>query len=109
MDSNWLHSRSYSNSNVVLSHKGQKDKVLGYRKDFMIPNDLKLYHYWRSSCSWRVRWALNIKKIPYKSIAVNILDGEQKTADFRQRSSMSLVPALQIGEETFAESLAMIE
>lgn len=32
-----------------------------------------LYSYWRSSCSWRVRIALELKKIPYEYQAVNLL------------------------------------
>ncbi|VDO74827.1 unnamed protein product, partial [Haemonchus placei] len=32
-----------------------------------------LYSYWRSSCSWRVRIALNLKKIDYDYKAVNLL------------------------------------
>ena len=40
---------------------------------------IQLYHYWRSSASWRVRWGLEIKKIPHEKISVNLLAavGEQ--------------------------------
>ena len=35
--------------------------------------ELTLFHYWRSSCSWRLRWALAHKTIEYKSVHVNLL------------------------------------
>jgi maleylacetoacetate isomerase len=36
-----------------------------------------LYTYFRSSCSYRVRIALNLKKIQYKSETINLVKGEQ--------------------------------
>jgi hypothetical protein len=36
-----------------------------------------LYSYFRSSCSWRVRIALNLKKIEYKCQPVNLMKEEQ--------------------------------
>ena len=44
----------------------------------MNQEQLTLHHYWRSSCSWRVRWALEYKKIPYGKKHVNLLKAEQK-------------------------------
>ena len=41
---------------------------------------MKLYNYWRSGASWRVRNALSLKGIPYEYIAVNLLKGEQHEA-----------------------------
>lgn len=40
-----------------------------------------LYSYWRSSCSWRVRIGLNLKKIEYDVIPVNLKAGEQCSSD----------------------------
>ena len=45
-------------------------------------SQIKLYHYWRSSCSWRVRWALELKGIAYQSVPVNLLKSEQKQAQY---------------------------
>uniref|UniRef100_A0A803QYU3 GST N-terminal domain-containing protein n=1 Tax=Cannabis sativa TaxID=3483 RepID=A0A803QYU3_CANSA len=39
---------------------------------------LKLYSYWRSSCSFRVRIALNLKGLHYDYEAVNLVKGEQR-------------------------------
>lgn len=38
----------------------------------------KLYNYFQSSASWRVRIALNLKKIKYEYIPINTLKNEQK-------------------------------
>jgi maleylpyruvate isomerase len=74
--------------------------------------NLKLYHYWRSTSSWRVRWALNIKNLDYSLEAVNLLKGEQKSKDHLQRNPLALVPVLKVEDETvhyLAESTAIIE
>ncbi len=70
---------------------------------------LELYHYWRSSCSWRVRWALNHKKIAYKDIAVDLVKGEQRTPEFLAKNPSGFVPCLKIGDRYLSESLAIIE
>ncbi|KAI5707043.1 hypothetical protein M8J75_013851 [Diaphorina citri] len=66
-----------------------------------------LYSYWRSSCSWRVRIALNLKEIPYdiKPISLIKAGGEQHCNEFRDVNPMEQVPALQIDGHTLIESL----
>lgn len=75
--------------------------------------NLTLHHYWRSSSSWRVRWALSYKKIEYKSIAVNLLDDETDKEPYRKINPMGFVPALEVAHESdrkiLTESVAMIE
>ena len=39
---------------------------------------ITLYDYWRSSASYRVRIALNLLRLPYTAIPVNLLEGAQK-------------------------------
>lgn len=74
-----------------------------------------LHGYWRSSSAWRVRIALNFKDVPYKYVAVHLLeDGGQQHADaFRGKNPMRQVPLLEIeeGAETIhlAQSVAIIE
>ena len=70
---------------------------------------LTLYHYWRSSCSWRVRWALACKNVTYQSIAVNILSGEHQQADYLARNPAGFLPALLIDGHCYGESLALID
>ena len=70
---------------------------------------LTLYHYWRSSSSWRVRWALAIKNITYDSVAVNLLKKEHSENNYKQKSKMGFVPCLEIDGKAITESLAIIE
>ena len=78
---------------------------------------LTLYHYWRSSSSWRVRWALAHKGIPCDFVPVDLLNGEAEAEEHRRRNPMGYVPALEISAETnlsiapvmLTESIAMIE
>ncbi len=75
----------------------------------MLPHQLTLYHYWRSSCSWRLRWALEYKKIPYIKKHINLLAGEQKSENYLNVNSAGFVPSLIIDGKNFGESLALIE
>jgi maleylacetoacetate isomerase len=77
---------------------------------------LRLYHYWRSSSSWRVRWAFALKQLECEYVAVNLLEGEQSKSDHLARSPMGLVPTLELvggdalpGGRFLSESLAIIE
>ena len=45
-------------------------------------NSLKLYNHFRSSASYRVRIALNLKGLPYEYISIHLLQGEQRAPDF---------------------------
>ncbi|KCV73331.1 maleylacetoacetate isomerase [Fonticula alba] len=57
---------------------------------------ITLYSYWRSSCSWRVRMALNLKELPYENRPVNlILDGgEQNKEEYEKLNPNRAVPTL---------------
>ncbi len=68
-----------------------------------------LYHFWRSSASQRVRWALAHKGIAYQSVVVDLHAGEQHSADHRARNPMGHVPALDIDGHLLAESVAILE
>lgn len=70
---------------------------------------LKLYGYWRSSASYRVRIALNLKGLSYESIPVNLVAGEQSSSEFDQRNPQHMVPVLMHGERVMRQSLAIIE
>lgn len=56
---------------------------------------LRLYHYWRSSSSWRVRWAFHLKKIECDFVAVDLLTGESETEEHRKRNPLGFVPVLE--------------
>ncbi len=71
---------------------------------------MKLYGYWRSSASYRVRIALALKNIDYDYVAVNLLEGEQKTADYLAIHPNGLVPTLVPDSgEAIVQSLAIME
>lgn len=71
---------------------------------------LKLYTYWRSSASWRVRWALEMKEISFESHPVNLLTGENKSAEHLARNSLGLLPVLEVDNGIYlSESMAILE
>lgn len=71
--------------------------------------EITLYHYWRSSSSWRVRYALELKKIEYKQVAVNLLEREEKRPEYTKLNPNGYVPCLVVDGKALAESLAIIE
>lgn len=71
--------------------------------------DIRLYHYFRSSSSWRVRWALAHKSVPYEAIAVNLLEGAQTHAEYRAANPTGYVPCLVVDGRALGESVAIVE
>ena len=75
---------------------------------------MKLYGYFRSSASWRVRIALNLKGLPHETVPIHLVnDGGQQLSDaYRAINPDRLVPALAIddaGVPPLTQSLAIIE
>lgn len=72
---------------------------------------MKLYSYWRSSASYRVRIGLNLKGIPYDTVPVNLSteDGEQHDAAYAALNPQQLVPTLVDGDTVIGQSLAILE
>jgi maleylacetoacetate isomerase len=71
--------------------------------------DLVLYTYWRSSSAFRVRIALGAKKLPHRSVAVNLLHDENLGAEHIARSPLGHVPCLVVDGVPFVESVAIVE
>ncbi|MBX4924214.1 maleylacetoacetate isomerase [Rhizobium bangladeshense] len=71
--------------------------------------EVVLYDYWRSSASYRVRIALNLLDIDYRTIPINLLDGAHKAADYLRLNPQGLMPTLVIDGKTLTQSLAIIE
>lgn len=69
----------------------------------------KLYSYWRSTASYRVRIALALKGIEYDYIPVNLLDGEQLEAPFKGINPQAQIPVLQIDNALLHQSLAILD
>ena len=70
---------------------------------------MKLYSYWRSSATYRVRIALHLKGLDFDTIPVNLLAGEQHGADHLSRNSLGRVPVLETGSRRLSQSLAILE
>ncbi len=70
---------------------------------------MKLYNYFRSSASYRVRIALALKGLDYDYIAVHLARNEQFNPGFAALSDAKLVPLLQDGENLVSQSLAIVE
>lgn len=72
---------------------------------------LKLYSYFRSSASYRVRIALNIKALPFDYVAVHLLKegGQQLASAFRTLNPDALIPVLEDSGAVLTQSLAIIE
>lgn len=71
----------------------------------------KLYSYFRSSCAYRVRIALNLKGVPYDIIPVHLLKngGEQKSKIYKQINPSNQVPAFVDNGILVAQSMAILE
>lgn len=67
-----------------------------------------LYDYYRSSAAYRVRIALNLKRLKYEQRLVNLLTSEQRSDDYRSLNPAGLVPMLEIDGQRLTQSLAII-
>jgi len=70
---------------------------------------MKLYGYFRSSAAFRVRIALNLKKLDYETAAIHLRRNDQTKPDYLGVNPQGLVPALEDGGRTLIQSLAIIE
>jgi len=59
---------------------------------------VKLFNYWRSSSSYRVRLALHFKALPFEYIAVHLAKGEQHQSAHLERNPLHTVPLLEVEE-----------
>ena len=64
---------------------------------------MKLYGYYRSSATYRLRIILNTKGLDWDYQSVNLLAGEQKNEAFRSLNPLGLVPILDTGEAVLAQ------
>lgn len=71
---------------------------------------MKLYNYFRSSASYRVRIALALKGLPYEYVSVHLAKGEHRQAEYAALSADGLVPLLELPDGTrLSQSLAIME
>lgn len=70
---------------------------------------MKLYNYFRSSASFRVRIALQLKGLNYDYVPVHIAKGDHKKEAYSAVSADLLVPMLETEGERLSQSMAIIE
>ena len=72
---------------------------------------MKLYNYFRSSASYRVRIALNLKGLPYEYEVVHLRrgGGEQLAPAYRALNPQGIIPTLEDNGQVLTQSLAIIE
>jgi maleylacetoacetate isomerase len=85
-------------------------KATSKKEPGMKLNDLTFYDYFRSSASYRVRIALNLKGLQPETITtIDLRTGEQSASPYKTVEPSGLVPSFQFGGKTFGQSLALIE
>jgi maleylpyruvate isomerase len=72
-------------------------------------NTMKLYNFWRSGTSHRLRIALNLKGLTTEYVAVHLAKEEHLKDAFKAVNPQQLVPALDTGSEVLIQSPAIIE
>ncbi|MEL6687520.1 MAG: maleylacetoacetate isomerase [Pseudomonadota bacterium] len=70
---------------------------------------LQLHGYWRSSTSYRLRIALNLKGADYNYVPVNLLEREHQGDAYRAINPHGTVPLLDTGTMKIAQSLTAID
>lgn len=71
---------------------------------------MKLYNYFRSSASYRVRIALALKGLPWDYVSVHLAKGEHRQPAFSELVADPLVPMLELDDGTrLSQSMAIIE
>ena len=71
---------------------------------------MKLYTYFRSSAAFRVRIALNLKRLKYEPVFVHLAKGEHRQPQYAQVNPQALLPTLELDDGTrLTQSLAIIE
>jgi len=69
---------------------------------------MKLFGYFRSSTSYRLRIALSLKGLAYENVPVDLVTGANKDAAFTQRNPYGSVPMLAADGRDRAQSMALI-
>jgi maleylpyruvate isomerase len=70
---------------------------------------VRLYGYWRSSSSWRVRIGLAVKGLEYTAVPVHLVHNEQQSPAHTRKNPMQQVPVLELADgRVLSQSLAIL-
>jgi maleylacetoacetate isomerase len=72
-------------------------------------SDIKVYGFWRSIASFRVRVALRLKGLPFEEVPIDILTGEQFEPGYAAINAERVVPTFIHDGHTLFQSMAIIE
>jgi glutathione S-transferase len=64
---------------------------------------IELFSYFRSTATWRVRIALNLKQVPHELNLIWVRDDAYETPEYLALNSHGLVPAMRIGETVIGQ------
>jgi maleylacetoacetate isomerase len=92
-------------SRTVLRNQRRLDR----QDRVMIASTPTLYDYWRSSASYRVRIALNLLGLSYRTVPVNLLTGAHRAPGYLAKNPQGILPLLEIDGHGLTQSLAIIE
>ena len=69
-----------------------------------------LHGFFRSSASYRVRIALNLKQLAYSQVSYGLRRGDQRAADYLEKNPQGLVPTLETDDgNMITQSVAIME
>lgn len=70
---------------------------------------MRLYGYWRSSSSWRVRIGLALKGLVYTTVPVHLVRNEHQSPEHSLKNPMQQVPVLELADgRLLSQSLAIL-
>lgn len=70
---------------------------------------MKLYNFYRSSASYRVRIAASLKGLSYDYVSINLMKGETRTPAYQALNPQGVVPTLEENGRLLTQSLAICE
>lgn len=70
---------------------------------------MKMYGFFRSGTSHRLRIALNLKGLAYEQVAIDLRREQHSSPEFKAVNPQQLVPALDVGGQVMIQSPAIIE